>query len=238
MLHAFHDEVAARAAGTSTMMQRLTLFPIALAAALVAGCAGSSAKVVSSSGTAPTISQAQQEPVDGEKRRIAVSRFDMRTGPDVGLAPADFLTDALFNSGRFIVLERARLDEVRAEQALQSSAEFRADTAAPVGQFEGAELLIRGAVVAFEPDCKGVSVLLAGSGTACITMNLRIIDVTSGRIVNATTVEATSRSNQVGIFFARGDLPIGLGTYNKTPMETALRNAIDAAVRHIVETKV
>lgn len=220
------------------MVKRMHLLAVPLVAALLAGCAGSSAQVVSSSGTAPTISQAQQQPVEGEQRRIAVSRFDMRAGPDVGLALADFLTDALFNSGRFIVLERARLDEVRAEQALQSGAEFRADTAAEVGQFEGAELLIRGAVVAFEPDCSGFSLLFGGTGKACITMNLRIIDVASGRVVNATTVEATSRSNQVGIFFARGQLPIGLGTYSKTPMETALRNAIDAAVRHIVETKV
>ncbi|MBY8966264.1 CsgG/HfaB family protein [Algiphilus sp.] len=219
-------------------MQRILAVFSVLFMFLLAGCAGSSAQVVSSSSTAPTITEAQQAPVDGEKRRIAVSRFDMRAGPDVGSAMADFLTDALFNSGRFIVLERARLDEVRAEQRLQSSAEFRADTAAEVGQFEGAELLIRGAVVAFEPDCKGISVLLAGTGTACITMNLRIVDVTTGRIVNATTVEATSKSNQVGIFFARGDLPIGLGAYNRTPMEQALRNAIDTAVRHIVETKI
>jgi curli biogenesis system outer membrane secretion channel CsgG len=211
---------------------------IGLVTALVlAGCAGTNAQVVSSSSNAPTISQAQQAPVHGEQRRIAVSRFDMRAGPDVGMAMADFLTDSLFNSGRFIVLERARLDEVRAEQAMQSSPEFRQDTAAEVGQFEGAELIIRGAVVAFEPSCKGTSVLLAGSGTACITMNLRIIDVETGRVVNATTVEATSRSNQVGFFFARGSLPVGLGTYNRTPMETALRNAMETAVRHIVETR-
>lgn len=204
---------------------------------VLAGCAGTSAEVASSSGTGPTISQAQNVPVEGEQRRIAVSRFDMRAGPDVGHAMADFLTDALFNSGRFIVLERARLDEVREEQAMQSSPEFRADTAAEVGQFEGAELLIRGAVVSFEPKCKGAGILIAGSGTACITMNLRIIDVTTGRVVNATTVDATSRSGQVGIFFAKGELPIGLGVYRKTPMEEALRNAMEVAVRHIVETK-
>lgn len=220
------------------MNKMLIRFAIVGSALALAACAGSRAEVVSSSGTAPTISQAQAAPIDGEQRRIAVSRFDMRAGPDVGHALADFLTDSLFNSGRFIVLERARLDEVRAEQALQSSPEFRADTAAEVGRFEGAELLIRGAVVAFEPDCRGASVLIAGTGTACITMNLRIIDVETGRVVNATTVEATSRSNQVGIFFARGQLPVGLGVYNRTPMEAALRNAIDMAVRHVVETKI
>lgn len=215
----------------------LRVFALGLST-LLAACAGTQAQVVSSSSTAPTIAQAQAMPVEGPQRRIAVSRFDMRAGPDVGTAMADFLTDALFNSGRFIVLERARLDEVRAEQALQSGREFRADTAAEVGQFEGAELLIRGAVVAFEPSCRGTSVLVAGSGTACITLNLRIVDVTTGRVVNATTVEATSRSSQVGFFFARGDLPVGLGSYARTPMETALRNAMEMAVRHIVETKI
>lgn len=205
--------------------------------AAIAGCAGTSAQVVSSTSQAPSIRQAQQAPTHGEQRRIAVSQFEMRAGPDIGRAMADFLTDSLFNSGQFIVLERERLDEVRAEQALQSSPEFRADTAAEVGQFEGAELLIRGAVVAFEPSCRGTSGLIAGTGTACITLNLRIIDVTTGRVVNATTVEATSRSTQVGFFFARGALPIGLGTYNRTPMETALRNAMETAVRHIVDTR-
>lgn len=223
---------------------RPTGFPrLGLAAALVmvlllAGCAGSSAQIVSNTSTGPSISQAQQQPATGPLQRVAVSRFEMRAGPDLGLAMADFLTDALFNSGRFIVLERSRLDEVRQEQALQSSREFNPDTVVETGQFEGADLLVRGAVVSFEPDCRGTSLLVLARGTACITMNLRIIDVTTGRVVNATTVEATSSSGQVGIIFARGQLPVGLGTYSKTPMEQALRNAMDLAVRHIVETKV
>lgn len=215
------------------MMKGMMQGVLVAVTAILAGCAGSSAQVVSSTGQAPTIREAQQAPIHGEQRRIAVNRFDMRAGPDLGPALADFLVDSLFNSGRFIVLERARLDDVRAEQALQSSVEFRADTAAEVGQFEGAELLVQGTVVAFEPSCKGMSGLLAGSGTACITLNLRIIDVVSGRVVNATTVEATSRSSQVGFFFARGALPVGLGVYNRTPMETALRNAMETAVQHI-----
>lgn len=206
-----------------------------LGVAVLAACASSSATVVSG-GEGPGLQQARTQSSSLQRPRIAVSRFEVRDGPDVGLALGDFLSTALVNSDRFVVLERARLDDLRAEQQLQSGADFDPATRVASGGFEGAELLIRGAIVNFEPDCKGVSVLLAGSGTACTTLNLRIVDVASGRIVNATTVESTSRSSQVGLFFARGDLPIGLGAYANTPMETALRNAIEKAVQHIVDT--
>ncbi len=215
-------------------MSRILLSPLLLLSLVLAGCAGSSARVVSAS-DGPTVNQARTVPASADRLRVAVGNFEMRTGPAIGSALADFMTTSLFNSGRFIVLERSRLDAVRAEQALQSGSDFDPDSRVERGGFEGADLLVRGAVVTFEKSCKGVSVLVAGSGTSCITLNLRLIDVATGRIVNATTVEATSRSGQVGFFFARGELPVGLGGYAKTPMETALRNAIELAVQHIVD---
>ena len=72
---------------------------------------------------------------------------------------------------------------------------------------------------------------------ACITINIRIIDAASGRVVNATTVNATSANNGVGLIFATGSLPVGLGAFSKTPLENAIRNAIEAAVNHIASTK-
>lgn len=203
------------------------------ASVALASCVGSSAKIVSSdSGT--SIAQARVQSASSERMRLAVSSFEMRSGPAVGAALADFLTTALFNSGEFIVLERARLNAVREEQALQSGADFNPETRVERSALEGADIVVRGAVVSFQESCKGVSVLLAGSGTACVTLNLRLVDVATGRILNATTVEATSTSNQVGFFFAKGALPVGLGAYSKTPMETAMRNAIELAVQHIV----
>lgn len=217
---------------------RLTLIPL-LAAALIAGCAATSATVVGDSGTAPTIGQAQAVPYSGPQKRIAVSAFDNRAGDaGVGKGMSDMLTSALFNTGRFIVLERERLDEVMAEQDRTASDRFRKETAAPKGQLEGAELLIRGSITHFEPNCKGASVILASSQQSCLGINLRILDAATGRVLNATTVEATSADNRVGIIWTRGAaLPIGLGTYSNTPMETAIRNAIETAVNHIVSTK-
>lgn len=206
----------------------------------LAGCFGASATVVDS-GDAPTIQQAQAARYDGPQKRIAVSAFDFRSGQgssEIGEGMSDMLTNALFNTGRFIVLEREQLHEVMEEQDLAGSGRFKKETAAPKGELEGAELLIRGSVIQFEPKCRGGSAILVSGNEACMAINLRIVEAKTGRVVNATTVEGTSAENRVGIIWTRGSaLPVGLGTYSKTPMEAAIRNCIEAAVQHIASTK-
>lgn len=208
-----------------------------LVAALAAGCTSTATVVSSSNG--PTITQARNEPYNGPKYRIAVSAFDYQANSRSGIGDgmADMLADALVNTNRFIVLEREHLDEVTREQDLSNSTRFKKDTAAPIGQLEGAQLLIRGTVTAFELHCKGGSIILYSGNEACVTINLRILDAASGRVVNATTVSGTSASNQVGLIFTPGTLPIGLGAYAKTPLETAIRNCIETAVNYIVSNK-
>ncbi|MGH8539024.1 MAG: CsgG/HfaB family protein, partial [Stenotrophobium sp.] len=85
--------------------------------------------------------------------------------------------------------------------------------------------------------CKGGSIILASAKEACIAINLRIIDAATGRVVNATTVQGTSRSGSVGLIFSGGSLPIGLGAYSHTPMEQAIRQCIESAVNYIVANK-
>jgi len=203
----------------------------------LAGCAASTATVISSSG--PGISAAQSVSAEA-KPRIAVQPFEFRSsegGPGVGAGMADMLTDALFNTGKFTVVERDRLSDLTAEQDLGATGRFNKDTVAPVGQLEGAELLIRGSITSFERNCSGGSIIVASTKEACIGINLRIVDVRTGRVVNATTVEATSVNRGVGIVFTNPDLPIGLGAFSKTPMEKAIRNAIEAAVQYIAANK-
>jgi curli biogenesis system outer membrane secretion channel CsgG len=211
--------------------------PLLAAVVLAAGC--TSTATVVSSGSGPTIAQAQQVPANGPQYRVAISAFDYKAAQraDVGQGMADMLADSLFNTGRFIVLEREHLNEVTREQDLSNSGRFRKDTAAPIGQLEGAQLLIRGSITAFEPACQGGSLIIVSGNQACISINIRIIDAASGRVVNATTVDGTSASNSVGLIFARGDMPIGLGAYSKTPMEQAIRNCIEKAVNYIAATK-
>jgi len=213
------------------------LIPFATALLFAAGC--STATVVSSSG-GPTVTEAQQQPYDGPKPRIAVEAFEFkaaRGGNQIGRGMSDMLADALFNSGRFIVLEREHIKDVIKEQDFDASGRVRQDTAAPIGQIEGAQLLIRGSVTEFEPNCRGGSVLLFGAKQACIAINLRIVDATTGRVVNATTVQGTSSTIGGGLIFATGTLPVGLGAWSKTPMEKAIRNCIETAVKYIAKNK-
>src|SRR5581483_12004598 len=196
---------------------RKSLLSLSLLGALLlaAGCTSSATVVSSSSG--PTISQA---PANGPQYRVAVSAFDYKAAQrsDIGQGMADMLSDSLFNTGRFIVLEREHLNEVTQEQDLANSGRFNQATAAPIGKLEGAQLLIRGSITSFEPACKGGSLIIVSGNQACVSINIRIIDAATGRVVNATTVDGTSASNSVGLIFARGDMPIGLGAYSKTPM--------------------
>jgi curli biogenesis system outer membrane secretion channel CsgG len=221
------------------MFTRLhTFFVLSLAAALLVGC--SSAQVVSSS-NGPTISQARAEPAMGVKKRVAVKAFEYKAAKggygDVGHGLSQMLTDALFNSNAFIVLERERLEEVMQEQNLGDTGRFKQETVAPKGELEGAELLIYGSVTEFEPNCRGGSLLLIGAKEACVAINIRIVDAATGRVVNATTVEGTSGSAGVGLIFTTSPLPVGLGAWAKSPMEKAMRQCIEAAVNHIVATK-
>jgi curli biogenesis system outer membrane secretion channel CsgG len=219
-------------------MQTMSLRILSLLAAVLSLGACTTANVVSSSG-GPTIQQAQAAPYNGPKKRIAISGFEDKATNYGGLGRGvtDMLADSLFNTNRFIVLERGRLNEVIQEQDMADTGRFRESTVAPKGKLEGAELLIRGSITQFEPSCRGGSLLLIGAKEACVTINLRIIDATTGRIVNSTTVEGTSGSAGIGLIFTSAPLPVGLGAWSKTPMETALRNCIETAVHHIVDTK-
>ncbi|HJX16882.1 MAG TPA: CsgG/HfaB family protein [Acidiferrobacterales bacterium] len=211
-----------------------------LVAVLLAVSACTTAKVVSSSGGGPTIQQAQQEPVAGPKKRIAVTAFEFkaaRGSREVGRGMSDMLSDALFNTNRFIVLEREHIKEVIQEQDFGASGRVKRETAAPIGELEGAQLIIRGSVTEFEPRCKGGAALIIAAQQACVTVNLRIVDAKTGRVVNATTVEGRSGSVGGGLVFATGSLPVGLGGWAKTPMESAIRNCIETAVQHIANTK-
>jgi curli biogenesis system outer membrane secretion channel CsgG len=224
----------------SNMNIRLPQTILLLTAVLLAlpGCAPT-ATVVSSSG-GPTIQQAQQEPYAGVKKRIAVKAFDFKAASassEVGSGMSDMLANALFNTNRFIVLEREHVKDVIEEQDFGATGRVKRETAAPIGEIEGAELIIRGAITEFEPKCKGGALLIMAAQQACVTINLRIVDAKTGRVVNATTVEGRSDTVGAGLVFATNPLPIGLGGWAKTPMETAIRNCIETAVKHIASSK-
>jgi len=235
-------------------MRLAATFLAALAIAL-AGCESLFEPQATVTGglNSPTIAQAQAVPYNGPRARIAVVSFDQKAAKGygrVGDGLADMLATELVNTNRFIVLERQELGAVMAEQDLARSGRVSAATGAPTGQIEGAELLVTGAVTAFEPNYQGGSLggillsrrhpggLGAGLKQAYIAIDMRIIDARTSRIVAATTVEgrATDIAGSIGGVIGGGSsrLGIGLGAFRNTPMEKAVRVCLAKAVQFIV----
>lgn len=222
----------------------------------VSGCVTSGTKTTVTSGQGgPGIAEAQAEAYNGPKARIAVARFKDKTGSGwwtgrIGDGMADQLVTALFNTHRFIVLERQTLNDVLTEQDLGASGRVRSDTAAPIGQIEGAELLVVGAVTEFQGAASGgggglggftggfLGALAGGYKKAHMAIDMRIIDARTSRILAATSVEGEATDvnlgGLIGGYGGSGALAAGLGGWKNTPTEKALRICIKEAVNFIV----
>jgi curli biogenesis system outer membrane secretion channel CsgG len=227
-----------------------------LASLLLSACVTPGTKTTVTQGqNSPTIDQAQAEAYNGPKARIAVAQFKDKTGGGwwtgkIGDGMADQMVTALFNTNRFIVLDRQVLDDVLTEQDLGASGRIRQDTAAPIGEVEGAELLIVGAVTEFEGGASGMQggvggigggvlgALAGGYRKAHMAIDVRIVDTRTSRIVAATSVEGEATDvnlgGLVGGYAGGGALAAGLGGWQNTPTEKALRMCINDAVNFII----
>jgi curli biogenesis system outer membrane secretion channel CsgG len=237
---------------------------VGLTAVLIFGLAtGTSAQLFGPKATVTSpdgksIEEAQQEAYDGPKARIAVNRFTDKTGKGwwtgaIGDGMADMMATALFHTNRYIVLERQTLGDVLKEQDLATAGRIKKGTEAPVGEIEGAELLITGAVTEFEGAQSGVGGGIGGIGgtagrilggiaggikNAHMAIDVRVVDTKTSRIVAAASVEGKATDFALGGALAGagggGALGGALGGWSKTPTEKALRICIQEAVKFIV----
>lgn len=186
----------------------------------------------------------------GPKARIAVASFKCKAAKcngQIGSGIADMLTTALFRSGKFIVVERSN----EGLSAIEREYRLNTNMNRPVRNLEGADILVVGAITAFEPKAGGITAggivvpkgvpfiggMKFGKNEAYIAADIRLIDVRTGRIINATTVEGrASKWNIGGLgggFTSSMALGGGLSVYKNTPMEKAVRVMIDNAVKAI-----
>jgi curli biogenesis system outer membrane secretion channel CsgG len=226
---------------------------------LLTGCptAGTTSQV-RDSGSGASVAEARAAQYDGPQARIAVARFENKAGntgrwwsPSIGDGMADMLTTALFQSGRFIVLERGAIDDVLAEQDLIASGRVREGASTRINELEDAELLVVAAVTEFSENASGtrgsvgggrlgrvIGGIAGGSSSAHMAIDLRIIDTSTGRILAATSVEGEARDFDIGGALAgytgRHSLGGALSTWENTPREKALRQVIGTAVEEIV----
>lgn len=195
-------------------------------------------------------------PPAGPKKRIAVSRFlphgkfkAVYGGWDIGGGLAAQLVTALVQSGHFIVVERAELANVLREQIMGKQKIVSKGTAAQVGRILGAQLLVRGSVTEFEQEAGGmglnVGIPLPGLGglklggetvSGHVAIDLRLIDTTSGQIIQSHRAVGKSSKSGVAVNISTQSVVLGGDAFKKTPLGLAVRQAIEQAVLKIIQT--
>jgi len=210
------------------------------------------------------MAQAQAEKYDGPKARLAVVKFINKSAKGAGLGTglADMLTAELFRTNRYIMLDRQDLDAVINEQDFAASGRISEKTADAIGHIEGADLLVFGAITAFEPDHIGMGGLIMGAISlgasiavasnnrdapigavtyteSYIAADIKIVDAATGRVVSMSAVEGRYQNWGGGVIGGVGGgssrVPIWLGGFVGTVAEQAVRVCVEKAVQDIVK---
>jgi len=208
----------------------------------------------------PRVAVMEFDNKSGIYNQTQVRRGTVVHGDPLGHGMKEQMVTALAQTGAFIILERQALGDVMAEQDLGQSGRFKQETANKIGELESAELLIYGAVTEYHPSQTSIDAgggldpisgivgarsvpgaigVLAQKAVAGffdqdhVALDIRLVDATTGRVVNATSVEATPRDfgGEIGGVFGT-TLFKGGGSYS-TPISKAVRAAIIQAVNFV-----
>jgi curli biogenesis system outer membrane secretion channel CsgG len=174
-----------------------------------------------------------------EKPRMGVLRFTNETSAGwwswkVGRELQDMLASELVSTKAFQVLERKEIDAVLGEQELGKSGRIDKSTKAKIGKIKGAKYLVAGTVSAFEEETSGTGGGIGIGGfsiggkkeKAYMAVDVKVIDTTTGEIVDARTVEASSSSGGLSLGGGIGNFSGSLSKYEKTPTGKAIRACI------------
>lgn len=174
-----------------------------------------------------------------DKPSMAVLDFRNTTGAywwgnNVGRELSGMLTNELASSKKFRMIERQKLASVLGEQDLAGSGRVSGSKAARMGKMVGAQYLVTATVTSFEQNVnktgggisyKGVS-LGGKSKKAYIAVDLRVVDSTTGEIVDTRTVEARTGGLGLSVGLYRGGFGGSLANEKKTPAGKAIRAVV------------
>ena len=164
-------------------------------------------------------------PVEKGPGRPTLAVLPFTLGEGVGkvgeLHAGDILATVLFKTGRFELVERAKLDQILAEQRLGRSGKVDEATAARVGQLSGASMVVLGAVAAATQQT--VDKFAYDLVVTEVRVEVRAVETSTGKVV--FTESAEGRAEAKVVTDAQGDVISGV----RNP-ETEYVKAATAAV--------
>jgi curli biogenesis system outer membrane secretion channel CsgG len=187
------------------------------------------------------------------KSSVAVLEFENKSssagnywsyfqGFDMGWGMSEMLATELVKTGKFRVVERQKIEDVIHEQDFGQSGRVAAGTEAKLGNVLGARFLIYGAVTELNLQEKGgsgsISIHGVGLGGATskgsVTIDLRVVDSTTGEIVASYTAHGKSSSSKVNASYDGAEVSTGGEAFWASGLGKATREAIQDAVSQLV----
>lgn len=230
------------------------LLALSLAVSLAASAAAATAaerpsgdqrpKGQAAAGTRARISVAEirDQTAQGKISSHWMDRFGI-TWREIGEGLREMLVTALFQSKRFVLLERDLLPEILREQDMAATGRAQEGTVPATGGIIGTDLIVTGAVTEFIGDAYGAKGAADAWGTQIdasvnkgyVGLDIRIIDAKTSEVVVATYV--MGKASSYGFSAEPGPeskLPVSLAVFARTPAERAIRSAIKLAAVDIV----
>ena len=191
--------------------------------------------------------------IEGPKRVVAVGKadaigsFKQQYGDwDIGGGVGAMLTTALKESDRFIVLERANVSQILAEQELKGNKLTHQGSGPKLGGIIGVNFLIYLSVTEFSTDDEGggLSLGLSGGGLGSllsgalsrqsksgkVAMDLRVVDTTTSEVLEIYKVSEKIENSGWDASVGYSGVSFGGNQFMKTPLGQAVRAAVNRAV--------
>lgn len=178
----------------------------------------------------------------GLKHAVGVKDFDNEAGWhgqwELGDNLGSMLESALFDTGRFVMVERQKLTDVVAEQDLAASGRTaKAKKVAQSGLIRPARYLATGAITTVDDATSGggggVSIggfrVGLGGSKAQVTIIAKLIDTTTGEIVAKERITGKPGGISASIGYSGSSFGADLGGFTKTPLGEAAQDAINQA---------
>jgi len=183
----------------------------------------------------------------GLKHAIGVNKFKNEAGWSGSWEVGDNLTSmmesALFDSGRFVIVQREDLKDVIAEQDLAASGRTAAaKKVAQTGKIRSARYLVGGGITEVSENQSGgdggVNIkgfrIGAGKNDAQIAVVVTLTDTTTGEIVAKERVVGKAGGTALRVGYS-GSIGGELGGFKKTPLGQAAQDVINQAVALIAK---
>ncbi|HMO05233.1 MAG TPA: CsgG/HfaB family protein [Kiritimatiellia bacterium] len=180
----------------------------------------------------------------GLKHAVGVKGFENEAGWrgqwELGDNLAAMLESALFDTGRFVLVEREKLTDVIAEQDLAASGRTaKAAKVARTGVIRSARYIATGTITTVEEAASGggggVSVggfrVGLGGSKAQITIIAKLIDTSTGEIVAKERITGKPGGIGASIGYSGSSFGADLGGFTKTPLGEAAQDVINQAAK-------